>query len=58
MTKKIKYPKAFLKAIKQLKKEGTIKEVKKDTYRLVEKNQTSLGNVQVGVVRGGKNDNS
>ena len=23
----------------------------------VEKNQTSLGNVQVGVARGGKNDN-
>ena len=53
MTKKIKYPKAFLKAIKQLKKEGTIKEVKKDTYRLVEKNETSLGNVQVGVERDG-----
>ena len=54
----IKVKDHFLEAIKQLKKEGTIKEVKKDTYRLVEKNQTSLGNVQVGVARGGKNDNS
>ena len=32
--KKIKYPKEFLEAIKQLKKEGTIKETKKNTYRL------------------------
>ena len=38
------YPE-FLKAIKQLKKEGIIKETKKNTYRL-EKNKTSLGNIQ------------
>ena len=44
--KKVKYPKGFLKAIKQLKKEGKIKEIKKDVYRL-EKNQSSLGNVQL-----------
>ena len=43
--KKVKYPKEFLKAIKQLKKEDKIKEIKKDTYRL-EKNKSSLGNVQ------------
>ena len=49
--KKIKYPKEFLEAIKQLKKEGIIKETKKNTYRL-EKNQTSLGNIQIGVERG------
>jgi len=40
-----KYPEEFLEAIKHLKKEGTIKEVKKDTYRL-EKNKTTLGNIQ------------
>ncbi len=40
---KIKYPKAFLEAIKQLKKEGTIKEVKKDNYRLVKKIKQKKG---------------
>ena len=35
--KEIKYPKEFLKAIKQLKKEGIIKETKKNTYKLVKK---------------------
>ena len=35
--KEIKYPKEFLKAIKQLKKEGIIKETKKNTYKLIKK---------------------
>jgi len=40
-----------MKRKKATKKKGIIKETKKNTYRL-EKNQTSLGNVQVGVERG------
>jgi biotin operon repressor len=51
MTNKKKYPKGFLKAIKELKKEGIIKEIKKDVYKLVKekplvlKNKTKLGNI-------------
>ena len=51
MKKKSLYPEGFLKAIKELKKEGKIKEVKKDVYKLVEekplilKNKTKLGNI-------------
>tara|TARA_R110002051_G_scaffold318798_1_gene401669 strand:- start:663 stop:797 length:135 start_codon:yes stop_codon:yes gene_type:complete len=44
MVNKKKYPKEFLKAIKELKKEGIIKEIKKDVYKLVKEKPLVLKN--------------